>query len=345
MKNASTVLAPDELSVLCYQLSLLVEVGISTEDAVSMLADDTEAGPMRDLLDSLRQKLEDGTPFARALEESGSFPNYMIRMVDIGSASGRLDRVLAALASYYTREASTRESLRRAVAYPAVMAVLIAVIFLVLVSQVLPVFQQVFSQLGVGLSPLASALMKFGSAGQAVTGVLVVVIAVAGIAILLLFRDQKEGSAFGKMFSKTAASKAVDRSRFASAMALMLSSGLPIDEGMERVTSLLEGSALSPAIAGCAKAMDEGTSFPKAAEENGIFTGMQASLLSAGFRSGASDKAMEELSHRCQAEADVLLERQLSRFEYVLVIVLCLAVGLVLLSVMLPLLGVLSAIG
>ena len=78
----------------------------------------------------------------------------MLRMVEIGQVSGRLEQVLSALSAYYRREADARQSLRRAIAYPAAMAVLIAVVFLALVSRVLPVFQQVFSQLGVSLSPL-----------------------------------------------------------------------------------------------------------------------------------------------------------------------------------------------
>ena len=63
------------------------------------------------------------------------------------------------------------------------------------------------------------------------------------------------------------------------------------------------------------------------------------------FSAANIERAMEELSHRCAARADDALSRSLSRFEYGLVAVLCIAVGLVLLSVMLPLLGVLSAIG
>lgn len=75
------------------------------------------------------------------------------------------------------------------------------------------------------------------------------------------------------------------------------------------------------------------------------FSGIQSGLLSAGFRAGASEQAMEELARRCQEDAQALLERRLGQFEYALVALLCLSVGLVLLSVMLPLLGVLSTIG
>lgn len=344
-ENKRSVLSADELSVFCYQLSLMVQAGISSEEGVSLLADDAPTPAERTLLQKIQKELEEGKSLSEALESTQAFPPYLLRMLEIGQAAGRLDQVLTALSNYYARESETQESLRRAVTYPAVMAVLIAVIFLVLVSRVLPVFQQVFTQLGVALSPVARGLLQFGSISKYVAAVLAVVLVVGAVFLLVLLRSQRSGAVFGSLFAKTAPSKAVDRSRFASVMALMLSSGLPIDEAMTRSCQLLNQSALAPALEQCRTDTESGLSFPKAAEKNAIFTGLQAGLLSAGFRAGVSDQAMEELSRRCQTEADEQLGRMLSRFEYILVAVLCIAVGLVLLSVMLPLLGVLSAIG
>ena len=340
-----TPLGMDELSVFCYQLSLMVRAGIGSEESIGILADDARAPRQQALLRQVHDVLVEGQSLSSALEQTGVFPPYMLRMVEIGQISGRLDQVLTALSTFYRREAALRQSLRRAIAYPAAMAVLIAVVFLALVSRVLPVFQQVFSQLGVSLSPVAQGLMQFGTVSQYVAGGFAVVLVLAAVYLLWLFRTSKGQAAMSRLLSATASAKAVDRSRFSSAMALMLSSGLPLDESVTRARELLEGTALSPALQRCQEQMDAGSPFSKAVEECGIFTGLQASLLSAGFRSGASEQAMEELSRRCQAEADEHLAVLLGRFEYTLVIVLCTAVGLVLLSVMLPLLGVLSAIG
>ena len=171
------------------------------------------------------------------------------------------------------------------------------------------------------------------------------VLVAAAVWVLWMFRTAKGQAALSSLLSGTAPYRAVDRSRFASAMALMLSSGLPLDEAMDRSCDLLDGTGIAPALKDCRDRMAAGTAFADAVESCGLFTGLQAGLLSAGFRAGVSEQAMEELSRRCQADADERLSLLLSRFEYGLVIILCLAVGLVLLSVMLPLLGVLSAIG
>lgn len=202
----------DTLSLFCSQLSLMLQAGIGVEEGAALLAGDADEPGQRTLLAGLRAGLDRGEPLSQALEATGGFPDYLLRMVEIGQASGRLDQVLAALGRYYARQADTRRALRRAVAYPAVMAVLIAVIFLVLVARVLPVFQQVFVQLGVELSPVAAALLRFGSAGQAVTAAAAVVLALCALLLVWLLRAQTGAAALSGLFARTRAARALGRS-------------------------------------------------------------------------------------------------------------------------------------
>lgn len=334
-------LSCDELSALCWQLSLLCRAGVPWTDSPALLLEDAQAPRVRALLERLREPMAQGHPLSAALEEAGELPPYLLRMVSIGQAAGRLDQVLTALADYYRQEAATQSAIRRAVTYPAVMAALIALVFLVLVVRVLPIFSKVFVQLGAELSPVAAALLGFSAWGKYLAFGLAGLLLLGAAVLLLLFR----GGGSHTLFTRGATAEAVARGRFASAMSLMLQSGLPMEEALDRTAELLEGSPLAGRFSDCRTRMEAGSSFPKAVEDSGLLTGLQAGLLAAGFRAGASQEAMDELSQRCQTEADDRLTRLLSRFEYGLVVVLCLSVGIVLLSVMAPLLGVLSAIG
>ena len=195
--------------------------------------------------------------------------------------------------------------------------------------------------MGAGLSPAAAALLGSGSGVKYAAYALAALLLLAAAALILLFRGERGL----RLLGRGKAAEAIARGRFTSAMALMLQSGLPMDEALDRTGQLLSDSPLAPAFADCCRRTEEGTSFPRAVEESGMLGGLLAGLLSAGFRTGAPEEAMAEIARRCQNEADERLSRLLSRFEYGLVIALCAAVGLVLLSVMLPLLGVLSSIG
>ncbi|MCD7947762.1 MAG: type II secretion system F family protein [Oscillospiraceae bacterium] len=337
-------LTDDELANFCQQLTLLSRAGITGEESVAILLDESETTGKRQLYTGIHNAMLSGATLSAALNESGAFPAYLVQMLEIGQTSGREEQVLDALSTYYQREADTRRALRQTVAYPAGMAALIAVIVLILVARVLPVFQRVFEQLGVAASPTAAILLQFGDAGKYIAIVLAIVLIICAVWLFwMLF--QKDARAFGKLFSKTEAARCVDRSRFSSAMALMLASGLPLEASLARVCALLRDSSLSGAMDACYRQTIDGTPFPKAIAASKIFTGIEAGLLSTGFRAGIPDQTLADLGRRAGEQASEHLSRTLVRFEYGLVVALCAAVALVLLSVMLPLLGVLSTIG
>lgn len=345
MKKRSPRPTDSQLAALCRQLALLLRAGVGSEEGAALLLEETEPGPLHSALSAAHQALEKGDSLTQALEGTGVFSPYLLQMTDMGQRTGRLEQVLFALADFYDRQAQTARTLRRAAAYPAGMALLVLVLFGALVSQVLPVFRRVFEQLGATPSAATQAVLALGDGAQAAAWVLAGVLALGVILALVCFRTRGGRQAARRLFARTRAGRALDRSRFAAAMSLMLSSGLPLDEAMERTVRLLEGSALSPALADCQARMEQGEDFHRAVTGCGLLDGLQAGLLGAGFRSGVPEQAMEELASRCQEEADERLSALLSRLEFALVLLLCVAVGLVLLSVMLPLLGVLTAIG
>ena len=186
--NATTAktLTADELSALCWQLAQLGKAGVPWSESAALLLEDSQPPRLRAALEKLREPLGMGEPLSAAMEEAGDYPPYLLRMVAIGQAAGRLDRVLAALSDYYRREASTLDAIRRAVTYPAVMAALIALVFLVLVARVLPVFSRVFAQMGAGLSPTAAVLLGSGSGVKYVAYALSILLLLAAAALILL---------------------------------------------------------------------------------------------------------------------------------------------------------------
>lgn len=161
------------------------------------------------------------------------------------------------------------------------------------------------------------------------------------VAALFLFHSRFGLTAFSR--GKSAA--AIGRARFSSAMSLMISSGLELHEALDQTAKLLEDTPLAAMCADCQKQMTDGTSFTEAVAGAGIFTGMEAGMLNMGFRTGTMEHVMEELARRSQLSADVRLNQSLNRFEYGLVILLCVTVGSMLLTVMLPLLQMLASLG
>lgn len=340
-KKDSRRLPADELSVLCWQLSLLSRAGYPAGESVAMLAQEAPSPRAGRALRDMQQALDEGETLSCAMERAQVFDEYAVEMAGIGQVSGRLEQVLGALGDYYRRESERETALRRAVSYPAFMAALTAAVFIILVWQVLPVFQRVFEQLGGSVA--AGGLAVFGPVGRGLTAAIAAgLIALAAYAGICLARGVMP---FARLFDSSSAGRAAMRGRFSSAMALMLSSGLPVDEALSRSARLLRATPAEAAAQECLRRVEQGEALAAAVENSGLLTGLQAGLLSSGVRAGSADAAMREIALRCREESEAGTQRLLRRFEYALVMLLCVVVGALLLSVMLPLLGILAAMG
>lgn len=344
--NAAKYLSPAELAAFSAELALVVKSGIPITESVTILRDDSETKYAKKLLTEILNVLEQGNHLSEALKKSGAFPPYMTQMVEIGESSGRLDQVLDALTKYYTRDDNISKSARSAVTYPGVMLAILLTIVLVLVVKVLPIFNQVFQSLGGRMSPFAEGAMALGDAiSNSSLGILAVIVAIIIAAILLRFipAGRRMIVAFGRgVFRKLSLKMA--ESKFSSAMALMLASGLDIDKSLGLALPMIENPRMYGRVAKLQDSVRAGKGFPESSVEANVFTGMQAHLMNLGFKTGNIDGVMEQIAQSAETEVDDKLDTLLSIIEPTMVAILCIIVGLILLSAMLPLLAVMSSI-
>ncbi|MDR3305207.1 MAG: type II secretion system F family protein [Clostridiales Family XIII bacterium] len=340
------LLSAEELAAFSAQLSLTVKTGIPLSEAVMILKDDAETESAKKLLGRILDKLEMGSMLAEALKETGVFPVYMTQMIEIGETSGRLDHVLDSLHRYYEREDNIGKSAKSAITYPAIMLVILVVIIIILVTKVLPIFQQVFNTLGGEMTPLAQGAMRFGEAISN-SSVVIVIVVVAIAAIIIIMRLTPGGRqsliGFGQRLFRTLSDR-MAAAKFASGMALMLASGLDTDRSVELTLPLMTNPAMRDKVDKLKNLTESGGSFTESVVATKVFTGMQARMLALGFKSGNLDNVMEQIADDYEKEVDDRLDNLISIIEPTMVAILCVIVGLILLSAMLPLLGVMSSI-
>lgn len=338
-------LSASELSTFSGQLALTVKTGIPISESMMILKEDAETPAAERLFGDILEKVELGQSLASSLREVEVFPSYMLQMIEIGEASGRLDQVLLSLEMYYKREDNLAKSIKSAVTYPAIMLCILVAVILVLVIKVLPIFNEVFLSLGGQMSPVAVGAMKLGTVISNSSVVLICIIAVI-VAVLFIMRFTQGGKAAirklgQKMFKKLSAK--MESGKFASAMALMLASGVDVNKAVELTKPLITNHQMLVKMTDLSKIMDEGGSFTDGVRLTGIFTGMQARMLGLGFKSGNLDEVMESIAENYEEDVDDRLDRLISVIEPTMVAVLCVIVGLILLSAMLPLLGVMTS--
>lgn len=348
-QSALETLPPQETALFCHQLTLILNSDIPLEDGAAALAEDAGDGAEKALLQRVADALNDHQPLEKALQDTGAFPDYMVGMVGIGEKSGKLESILKELAAFYEREDRLQKGIRNAVGYPLFLIIMMAVVMVVLVWKVLPIFRQVVS--GFGASVAASA-QKAMNAGQ-VLGVasLVLVAFLLGVTLMIYFNVRRNRNqdtiraAFGNTGITRKISHKMALSRFASVMYTMFVSGYQAEEALSLSATVLEDAEVSAKVKDCQAGIDRGNSFAEALTDTGMFSGVYARMIGIGFKTGGIDTVMKKLSQVYGEDAEESVDRLVAVIEPVLVGVLSILIGAVLLSVMLPLVGVMSSIG
>lgn len=337
------MLSNTELITFCNQLGMLIHSGISTMEGISIMRDDLPEGSGKALLTQIYDGLEMQQELSDVLVETGEFPKYATDMIRIGNYSGKLDEVLASLSVYYEREENIASSIRNAVTYPTIMILMLFIVIGVLIVKVLPVFQDVYRQLGTELSGPARALMTFSNGLQRALPFVIVLLLLGGGVLFILIK--RKSAVFSNFFLSKKLAESIAVGRFASGMALTLSSGLDTDESLKMTSELTDHIGLQQKVSVCKEQISAGERFADAITTAGIFSSTQSRMIHIGVRSGAMDSVMEDIARQCNEETDSKIQHILSILEPTLVAILAIIVGVILLSVMLPLMGIMTQMG
>lgn len=343
-------LSNQETAGFCRSLALLFQAGISLGDGLFLMAEEEKGGSFCELLKQMGTGLDQGRLLSVVMKESGAFPGYVCGMVQVGERTGRVEQSLQSLADYYEDRCRVGRLLRSALAYPSMILLLMLGVIGVLLVKVLPVFDQVYVALGSRLTGLAAGLLYVGQLLEAALPVLLVVLVLICVLVLLFscvagFRESVI-SLWKKRFGDKGVSAEFNNAQFARALAMGLSSGLTLEESMELAGMLLaDVPAADARCRKCGALMQEGGPLAQALGEAGLLPAASCRLLSVGLRGGNGDQVMNRIADQMMEAAGESLEDKVSKVEPAMVLVASLLVGVILLSVMLPLANIMSSIG
>ena len=339
------MLTNEEIGSICMALSQLVHSGIDAADALVLLQADEQNAHLKQILKMMAEGADNGSPLSALFREAGCFPGYVCTLLHVGQQVGKQEDTLDALASYYQNRSRLEVQLRSALIYPAVLLAVLLAVMTVLLVWVLPVFEQVYSQIGSGLTGIAAGLLALGKGIKQVLPVLLAVITVL-ISVILIPKLRLSVIFFWKKHRKDRGiSGRINRARFIQALSLGLCSGMPSAEAAALAASLAEIPAFRTCCNRCLALLEQGSTLPQALRESTLLSSTHCRLLEAGERSGRREIVMEAISQNLLEESEDALTQAAGKAEPAVVVIACLLIGLVLLSVMLPLVNIMSTIG
>lgn len=338
-----------EIASFCSQIAMLFQAGITPLEGINIMLSDVKDSSARELLTQIRDICRLGEPFSKALADTKMFPDYVLSTIALGEESGNLDNCMVSLSAYYEKEESIAESIKSAISYPFIMVVMMLAVIFVLISKVMPIFNQVFIELGSEMTGFAASLLQLGDTLNRYSIVLLITICL--LFVLYLFTTKTKigkhcSASFFTVFPLTKGFyESVACERFASGMAITLSSGMDTFTSLDMVSDLVGNKLMQEKIAACKKAIREGSNFAEALVGSGIFNNLYSQMIAVGFRSGNIDTVLAKIANNYKKETDKRIQSIISILEPTLVIILSVIVGLILLSVILPLIGIMTSIG
>lgn len=342
-------LSNEELASFFGQIAILLHAGITPAESIRILLSDTNDAHSKALLQAIIDSISEGNTFAESLASVEVFPEYVLNTIKLGEDAGSIDEVMTSLANYYDRETQITDSVRSAITYPLVMIVMMLAVIVILITKVLPIFNQVFVQLGSEMTGFAASLMSLGNALNSYSIIFIAILVVI-FGLYIYFSKSSRGRVTArKIATKLHLFKGfyegVAAGRFASGMALALSAGLDTFESLRMVQKLVEHPKTEAKIDICREHIENGDNFAEGLKAAEIFSNVNNRMVAVGFKSGDIETIMNKIAYEYERKTEKKINEIISIIEPTLVIILSIIVGLILLSVILPLMGIMTTIG
>ncbi len=337
------------VSAFCESMGMMVQSGIMTDEAISLLQSESrEGGILEQGLSGMKTMTEQGATLADAMESAEIFPDFAVKMIRVGESSGRLENVLFRLSRYYAGQKTLSEKLRGAVTYPAAMLVLIIAVLSVMLAIVLPAFRGVYDRLTGSLAASSYAYIRWAGVFCTVALIVMALLALALVAGLLLWKSGRRAPVLA-VLEKFPRIRAILETnalyRFTSALGTYLASGEMQDEAVQASIPLCGSVKLEEKLRSLSARMEEGHSFAQAAYDEELFEPVYGRMLLAGERSGGLEDVLARLTQLLEEDGAHQVDRLVEIVSPALSGILMVTVALTLISVMLPLIGMMNSIG
>jgi len=338
-----------DLAIFTKQFSVMIDSGLPLVQCLEALASQQENKTFQKALFQVRADVEGGSTLADALgKQDHIFNNLYVNMVAAGEAGGILDIIMQRLAIYIEKAYKLQSAFKSAMIYPTTVIVAAGLIIAVILWKVIPAFETMFQGLGAEL-PLPTKIVVAMSNFLVSFGWLVVLGIFATIFAIKQYYKTKGGrhlidSIMLKLPILGVILRKIAVARFSRTLSTLVSSGVPILEGL-LITAKTAGNAIiEDAIMDTRKAVETGKEIADPLKDSGVFPPMVVQMISVGEATGALDAMLSKVADFYEDEVDTAVAGLMSLLEPVMIIVLGGAVGGIVVAMYLPIFDIIKHI-
>lgn len=339
-----------DVVIFSRQFSTMINAGLPIVQCLEMLGSQEQNKTFKKIILAVKEDIEGGSTLSEAL---GKYPDIFdqlfVNLVAAGEAGGILDKILMRLSAYLEKAMKLKAKVKGAMTYPAaVLGISVAVVSLLLL-KVIPVFQQMFEGMGRALPGPTQFLID---ASKFMQSYFLFMVAGVVIIVYLIRRYYKteagrlkidtmilKAPVFGPLLKKVAVAK------FSRTLSTMMSSGVPIIEGLDIVSKTAGNKVVENALIETKKSISEGKTIAEPLLDSGVFPSMVVQMIAVGENTGALDSMLAKIADFYDDEVDAAVDSMTALLEPFMMVFLGTVVGGMIIAMYLPIFQMASTIG
>tara|TARA_R110000868_G_scaffold344396_1_gene605407 strand:- start:8742 stop:9959 length:1218 start_codon:yes stop_codon:yes gene_type:complete len=331
----------EELALMTRQLATLIKAKVQIVEAFSALMDQTENPRFQVILSEIRQKVNEGSSLAQALDDyPKTFNNVYVNMVEAGEASGTLEVVLLRLADFTEAQVKLARKIKGSMTYPVIMMVVGTVMISIIFIFVIPKITKIFISMKKAL-PIQTEICIWISDFLTNWWWGVIIGLIISWNLFKRWKASPKGRSKWDRFLLRAPIISeivmmINVSRFCSTLATLLNSGVPILVSMNIVKNLIGNVHMQKAVAESRDAVKEGGSLSTPLLKSGLFPPMVTHMVRLGEKSGELETMLEIVAENYEDQVDSKLSGLTSTLEPIMMVVMGVVVAFVVFSVVVP---------
>lgn len=341
-------LSYEEIYTLTAEWEMILSSGLPIHEGLEMVENTIDSESLKQVIHLIKTSFQEQGSLSNAIESTGVFDPYMIKMIYIGEQSGHLDQVMKELTTYYKRQEEMQVQLKEAMTYPLILLGIMFLIVFMMVYKVLPIFKDVLETNQLSLSGISVSLMHVGTIFGQVSLILSGIAFVGVLILAIVYRFASHTLGWKTFLMKcpgiSKVYKEVSLAQLSYVISLFIASGYPLENLLSILCEFVEHPQLAQKMKAVQMKVQEGISFTKAMDQEKVFEGKYANMIAIASKTGQEDVLYPQLTQWMQENVERTLSHWINVMEPTIIAILSFIVGILLLSIMLPLMSLMQTL-
>ena len=330
-----------DIVVFTRQFATMIDAGLPLVQCLDILSNQQPNKTFKDVLLKVKSDVESGSTFADALSKHPkAFNELYVNLVAAGEVGGILDTILNRLAAYIEKALKLKKKVKSAMTYPTTIVGIAVVVIAVILIFVIPAFEKIFADFGGALPAPTQIVINLSNLIQNYIVIILVLFFLSIFIFKKVYATDKGRRAFdrwalklpifGMLIRKVAVAK------FARTLSTMISSGVPILDGLDIVAKTAGNRTVEDAIKKVRSSISEGKTIAEPLKESGVFPPMVCQMIEVGEQAGALDTMLSKIADFYDDEVDDAVNNLTAMMEPLLMLFLGTTVGGLVIAMYLP---------